>query len=202
MNLSVIIYSASIIAATSLSSCGHTGVEENFSRSEDFARITSRTDFSAPSDLALAVGQATYTGVALASFDNGSLTSNDSFTATADVKIIADFDHDTMNGTLTDWTDGDPRNFNLRGEIFLFDGSIMDTGIFTTQMIGNIERTAAGSDLNETPLLLVISGQATGGFYDSLSADEASRVIGDLFGTTDSTTGVIGTLNGGFIAVQ
>lgn len=191
------------VAAIGLSGCEHAGVQDNFDRSEDFTAMTSSIDWSAPSDLTGIGGTATYNGAALATFrDVSDLIEHPKFTGTADVAMAVDFDNQTIAGTMSDWIDGDPRNYNLRGEVVLFDGTVDPNGTFSTLMSGNLERTAVGADSTETPLLVVIGGGTAGALYDSLDGDRASHLAGEMAGITESSDGTSGTMTGGFVAMQ
>ncbi|MDE0589698.1 hypothetical protein OU789_07160 [Halocynthiibacter sp. C4] len=175
-------------AVAFISGCSSPG-EESFDRSSEFRDIAAETDLTAPSDISNLQGKATYTGVAVADFGG--------FSGTADAKLVADFDTQEIEGSLTSWKDLDPINHTLRGQIDLSNGQIADDGSFTSQMAGNIERNAAGS--TDTPDLRAFHGSASGQIYDSVNGATASHLNGSFEGV--GVNGNFG-VDGEFVARQ
>ncbi|TGN57502.1 hypothetical protein E4L95_13265 [Paracoccus liaowanqingii] len=182
---------ASVVAL--LTACTDTGVEKNFSRSEEYTRLMSEADFTETSNLSDLSGMATYQGVAKADFG--------SFSGTADARITADFSEDKLSGSMTNWVDDDPLNYDLNGKVELSNGSIdPHAGTFATDMFGNIERSPVGMvDPANPPVAVWIAGNAEGSFHNSLDGDHASHVVGVMEGETSGAGGVI---SGDFVAAR
>ena len=186
------------ITTISLSSCQNSGVENNFDRSGEYTDILSEIDRSNPTRLSEHIGgtlqgSATYEGAAAADFGG--------FSGTADARLVADFDQESIRGRMTDWEDGDPLSHELRGEIVLHSGTFdrpdgeLD-GTFSAHVTGNIERSPVGLyDPADPPVVVLIDGVAEGAFYNSQSGDIASHMVG----TMDAFSGA-GHMTGGFVA--
>lgn len=160
--------------------------EVNFDRSELFTEIAAGIDGSAPSDVSGMQGRATYNGVAEANFGE--------FGGTANATLTADFETQTIAGSLTSWKDLDPLNYELRGQVQLSNGAIADDGSFTSQMAGNIERIERTvGPTSPDPVLKVFAGTAEGQIYDSVQGAAASHLAGSFVGTG---------VSGGFVARQ
>ena len=156
--------------------------EINFDRSQLFTEIAAGIDRNAPSNVSGMQGRATYNGVAQADFGG--------FSGTSDATLTADFETQTIAGSLTSWKDLDPRNYELRGQVLLSNGAIDDDGSFTSQMAGNIERVERA---NPNPVLRIFAGTAEGQIYDSVQGAAASHMAGSFVGTG---------VSGGFVARQ
>jgi hypothetical protein len=185
-----------ITIGASLAACTDARVEKNFDRSEEYTRLMSQADFTERSNLVDLAGQATYQGVAAANFGG--------FTGTSDARITADFSNEKLDGTMTNWVDGDPLNHELRGKVTLANGQIdAESGTFNANMFGNIERSPLGfNEPDDPPVLLIIGGYTEGGFFDSVDGDPASHVVGTLHGVTTDTGGGVGAMTGGYVGVR
>jgi hypothetical protein len=168
-----------------------TAREENFDRSNLFTDIAAQTNLNAPSDVSGFQGQATYTGATIADFGG--------FGGTADMTLTADFDAQTIAGSMTSWEDLSPLTHVLRGQVQISNGAIANDGSFTSDMAGNIERNIFGlNDPSTQPIVMVFSGSANGQIYDSTAGASASHLNGSFSGT-DTGGGAVG---GSFVAKQ
>ena len=199
------------IAVISVSGCGSSGVESNFDRSEEYTEILSEVDRSNPTDLSEHIGEtlqgsATYEGVAVATFARFPDSDFESFSGSADARLVADFDDESIRGRMTDWEDGDPLSHELRGEIVLSNGTFdrpggeLD-GTFSARVTGNIERSPiALFDPADPPVVVLIDGVAEGAFYNSESGEIASHIVGTMADEFVDPFGNLGTMTGGFVA--
>lgn len=172
-------------------------IDLNFARSDLFTRLNSEIDLSAPTNINPLSGDATYTGVATTEFRDGFGLVE--FEATSDASLTADFDSNTISGSLTSFQDLDPVNNVLRGQVLITQGTIASNGAFVADMDGNIERQIRTVGTPPvSPTVKVFSGTASGQIYDSTAGDVGSHMTGSILG--NSTDG--GSVSGAFVAAQ
>lgn len=149
--------------------------EDNADRADDFTDLVSSANLTAPSDLSGMQGEAVFNGAAVASFGD--------FGGTGDARITVNFSDRSLSGNLRNWSDLDPTNYEIDGEVVISNGVIQDGGTFAAQVAGNLERTARGPEPQSpdgSPLIKVFAGTAEGAFYDSTSGSTASHVLGEF----------------------
>ncbi len=190
---------AGCLAPLVLAACSNSGVEANFDRSSQATALTASADLSAPSNLVGVTGQATYDGVALVTLPApGAL----SYSTSADARLVADFDNQSISGNLTNWTDMFPLTHELRGSAVIFGGAIDPVaGTFDANLAGNLERKPRGVyDASDPPLNYVFNGAVTGTFHDSLAGDPHSHVLGTI--NAPLAGPFPGVVTGGIVARQ
>ena len=165
--------------------CSNPGVESNFNRTSERTALLSTANIAEKSDLTGVTGEATYEGVATINLE--------AFPATADARLVADFDSQSISGALTNWTDAEPLTHTVRGSAVIFAGAIdMGEGDFTASIAGNVERRPHGAlDPDAPPRIFVFDGSVTGAFHDSTDGEAHSHVVGGFSA---------GTVSGDFVA--
>lgn len=170
--------------------CTSAGVESNFNRVSERTALLSTADLRQASDLSGVTGTATYDGIAAVNLPAPSAPII--YPATADVRLVADFDNASISGNLTNWTDMMPLSYELRGSAAIFGGVIdPDAGEFTASITGNVERRPIGAyNPLDPPVNYVFDGFADGAFHDSVDGDPHSHVVGRI---------IAPLLNGGLV---
>lgn len=202
------------LACLALTACENAASERSFERFDSYSEILSTAATRDLADLSDLTGTATYTGVASAVFpaevdpppedpnDPDSAPDARTYSADADVELVADFTGGTLSGEMTGWTPEDPGNFSMRGLVRISDGQIQPDGTFDALVTGSVERRMTARRIQELAdsdeefdlpqdFLVGIVGEVTGTFHDSVTGQSASHIIG----TVDA-----GNMSGSFVA--